>query len=113
MSMISRTILILLFLFLGIGKWEGVGAHPLDISSTTLTIHGDRASGLTYFHPFEGEYLLRKNGITFQSVADFYAAESLFFEYFRSNFRVIADSMPCTIQDIRMPPREAYEVVTS
>ena len=107
-----RAILSLIIFLISFGGGE-VFAHPLDISSTTLTIHGDRASGLTYFHPFEGEYLLRKNGITFQSVADFYAAESLFFEYFRSNFRVIADSMPCTIQDIRMPPREAYEVVTS
>ena len=111
--MLFRIIFILFCFLIGIGKWEGVSAHPLDISSTTLTLHGDRASGLTYFHPFEGEYLLRKNGIAFQGVPDFYAEETVFREYFRSNFRITVDAIPCTLQDIHIPSREAYEIMTA
>ncbi|MFZ4462091.1 MAG: hypothetical protein ACOYN2_06450 [Patescibacteria group bacterium] len=38
--------------------WGNASAHPLDISSSTLTLHKSTVEGITYLHPSEVEAIL-------------------------------------------------------
>lgn len=38
--------------------WSSVTAHPLDISSSTITLHESNVEGITYLHPSEVEAIL-------------------------------------------------------
>jgi hypothetical protein len=57
----------LLFIFLAcffyFGNISLSFAHPLDISVSNIYINKTQLKTTTYFHTFEIEYLLKKNGI--------------------------------------------------
>lgn len=53
---------ILIFLSLSTLMLESVSAHPLDISSTVVSLGEDTLVGTTYFHSYEVGVMLGRQG---------------------------------------------------
>jgi ABC-type nickel/cobalt efflux system permease component RcnA len=87
-------------------------AHPLDISSTLLTLHGDRASAVTYFHPYEAEWLLKNKNLPFSEIGDFLEYPNVFTEYLTGNILFQASGIDCKIIDPTVVMKDAYLVMT-
>lgn len=90
----------LLIVLLGFTVTCTVSAHPLDISSTTLTIGGGSINAVTYFHPSQVETTLGRAGMNMRSLTygDYYSGSIHLYDYVRNHVR-ISDSQgrPCAL----------------
>ena len=106
----KKIIFVCLFLMFFISK---TFAHPLDISSTTLSFSKNIVTATTYFHTYEIEYLLNKNNIYFKNVYDYYVHKDLITNYLSQNIKLNSQSWVCKIQNIELKEDEEYKVLTS
>lgn len=88
-------------------------AHPLDVSSTVITLHDITAVGKTYLHNYEVTTLLSQSGKNIREVADLYAHREIIESYFLSHFSFSNHGVICETKDIDIPQKEGYEVLTS
>lgn len=87
-------------------------AHPLDISSSTYTIHDASVQATTYFHTYEAERLLRQHSINLDTSEDYYTNSRIFEEYIRERAIVENNGKKCTIQNISLIRKEMYEIIS-
>ena len=90
----SATLAVLLF-----SSVPAASAHPLDVSATTMTVAGNRASATTAVHPSEVERILGKRGVPMRSITfgDYYSRQDFVFDYLRSHVRASNAGKPCEI----------------
>lgn len=88
-------------------------AHPLDVSSTVITLHDTTAVGKTYLHNYEVTSLLSQSGKNIMEVADLYAHRDIIETYFLSHFSFTNQGILCETKDIDIPQKEGYEVLSS
>ncbi len=65
-------------------------AHPLDISSSTLTLHDQEIDGITYLHPSEVEAILGRRGLSMRALTygDYYTYKQYLFDYLITKVRI-------------------------
>lgn len=102
---------ILIFLSLSTLMLESVSAHPLDISSTVVSLGEDTLVGTTYFHSYEVGVMLGRQGKDVTEVWMYYTYKNDIMEYFRSHFAVTNNGTPCSITSLEIPDKEWYEIL--
>jgi len=88
-------------------------AHPLDISSTVLSLGwANTIAGTTYFHTYEVGVMLSRLWYDVSDVGLFNSYHEDIIQYFHQNFAAYSDDMRCQVSDIRIPKKEAYEMLS-
>lgn len=106
-----KKIVILIFMFSFI--FLKAFAHPIDISTNTLSIKNNYISATTFFHSYEIEYLLNSKKIVFKNVWDYFLHEDIIKEYIKKNIKVHTKDNKCKIENILVTKLEEYQVLTS
>jgi ABC-type nickel/cobalt efflux system permease component RcnA len=88
-------------------------AHPLDVSSTVLSLGDTTIQGITYLHNYEVSMLLSKNGHTFSEIGEMYQYRGEMTDYIRQHLNIQNNAKPCTIVKIDLIEQEPYIVLTS
>lgn len=111
-SVIVRILAVCIGLTLWTSLFQSVVAHPLDVSSTTLTIRVGSVSGTTFLHPAEVERILGLRGIAIRSITyvDYYRHEDFIFDYLRTRVDVRSGSGTCEIGHFATRERGVDEI---
>lgn len=106
----------LLFIFLAcffyFGNISLSFAHPLDISVSNIYINKTQLKTTTYFHTFEIEYLLKKNGINPDWVNYYFENQDILKKYIKKNIQIKNNNTVCSINSITLIEDEAYKILT-
>lgn len=90
-------------------------AHPLDISSTTFTVHANRIEAITYFHPSEVEATIGKTGISMRSLTygDYYVHSPTLYDYLRQKVSVTdSQGKACQLENFSTQELGVDEIFT-
>jgi ABC-type nickel/cobalt efflux system permease component RcnA len=91
---------------------QSVWAHPLDISSTVITLGEYNLGGTTYFHSYEVGAMLGRQGKDVTEVWMYNEYRNEIIEYFRTHFSLRNNSIPCDITSVDIPIKEWYEILS-
>ena len=88
------------------------GAHPLDISYTTIIPQADTLYGETYIHPYELNLLANSQRINFHDEKDIDQLTDILITYFKKHFQVYANTQPIELIDIHLREKSFAQILT-
>lgn len=86
-------------------------AHPLDISSTYITISWNKAQANSLFHSYQMEYLLWKNQIQTWDVNEYFKNKNIIIDYVKNHINLYNQNKKCNISEITVNPQEEYQII--
>jgi len=87
-------------------------AHPIDISSTTLSYHTNIINATSYIHSFEIFWLLWQQWVKADGVEYFYTEQDRIKEYIRDNISITNNDEICVLWNILIPEKEPYKIIS-
>lgn len=103
---------LLLFISLFFLTFGNIFAHPLDISNSTYYFKWEKLDVTTYFHTYEIEYLLKKNGLVIKNIPEYYDHRDIVEKYVKNHISLKNGQKVCSIESFDMPIRDEYSVIT-
>ena len=88
-------------------------AHPLDISSTNITINGPHINGSLTMHSYQAQWLLQQNGVTFDWVWSYFDYHEILENYitWAVAFTLWSGGDNCPIQTIAVIQKDIPAII--
>lgn len=102
----------IMLILMNIFSIHSVWAHPLDISSTVITLSNHWISWMTYFHSYEAGILLSKKGYDVSEVSLYNNHKEDIIRYFLEKIEIRNNDTLCRIIDPTIWDQEGYEILS-
>lgn len=90
-----------------------VWAHPIDISSTSLTISGPHINGSVVLHSYEAQRLLTQQGKEFVGIESYFEYRKILEQYVKDSlvFKLTDTQEICPIEDVSIIEKDTPSIV--
>ena len=90
-----------------------VWAHPIDISSTSLTISGPHINGSVVLHSYEAQRLLTQQGKEFVGIESYFEYRKILEQYVKDTlvFKLTDTQEICPIEDVSIIEKDTPSIV--